>query len=73
MYENGSTWSYDQNNKLTVEISDREGCEMDLQLILPKTQRTYWSSETYTFVSYSRARQLGINTDDEPIIHVKYE
>lgn len=71
--ENGSIWYYDEYNRLTVEIPDRGGCEMDIQLTLPKTQRTYWSPETQTFVSYGRARQLGIDTNNEPIIHIKHK
>lgn len=59
-------------NIIEAELGPREGCAMDEQEKKPKTQREYWNSETQTMVSYQRARQLGINTEEEPPIHLKY-
>ena len=63
-----------ENGKLTVEVLPREGCPMDIEELLPKTQRTFWNPETGDFVSYQRARQLGLNTDQpEPEVYIPGE
>ena len=63
---NNSNITFKDNRIISIEkIDNNEGCAMDIQEKLPKTQRSYWSPETCTFVSYTRARQLGLDTDKE--------
>lgn len=67
----GSVWNYDEKGNLTVEVAPQETCPMDIESVLPKTQRTYWNPDTCDFVSYQRARQLGIDTDSpEPEVYL---
>ena len=68
----GSTWTINDKDQLSVDVAPSEGCPMDIETLLPKTQRTYWNPETCDFVSYQRARQLGIDTDrEEPEIYMQ--
>lgn len=64
--------TYEDGRQIAVEIKHHADakCPMDIESLLPKTQRTYWNQATESYVSYQRARQLGINTDIEPEIHI---
>ena len=65
-------YSFDDNmRQVGVEIihpADAE-CAMDVEEKLHKSKKTYWNLATQSFVSYARARQLKIDTDNEPPIY----
>lgn len=70
---NGSVWTFDTEKStrgpISVEIN-KEGCAMDVEDALPKSAKTFWNPATLSFVSYATARQLGLNTDEEPAVYL---
>lgn len=61
-----SIWTFDLDKNphgpTLVEIKYPSGykCDADIEENLPISKRTFWNPETETFVSYSRAKQLGL-------------